>query len=132
MVLEWTDTVRTCSGSGRGNCGAGLWGRVRATAAGPGTFPRGEEDGNCSREPDANGVPPDAAARPATLSTGTAKFTFCPVVMNPTTMPSARACASTNTPPLDPGETDAVNCSSRHPLPAPGTPPPKPATLTIP
>src|SRR6266852_2259434 len=111
MVLEWTDTVRTCSWSGRGNSGAGLWGRLRAAVPGPGTFPTAEADGNCSREPEANGVPPDAAARPATLSTGTAKLTFCPDVMNPTTMPSARACASTSTPPLEPGESDAVNCN---------------------
>src|ERR1700745_97560 len=108
MVLEWTETVRNCNGSGRGNSRAGIWGRLRAAVPGPGTFPTGKADGTCSLEPEANGVPPEAAARPATLSTGTAKLTFCPVVTDPTTMPRARACASTSTPPLEPGESDAV------------------------
>ncbi len=91
MVFEWTDTVRICIWSRRGNSGAGAAGRLRAAVPGPGTPPAWEAVGNWSRAPEANGVPPEADARPATLSTGTAKFTFWPAVMNPTTMPRARA-----------------------------------------
>src|SRR4029077_20277334 len=73
------------------------------------------------RAPESKRMPPDALPRPAMVSMGTAKLTFCPTLSEPTTIPSILASASTNTPPLDPGDNGAVNCKIRYPLPAPGT-----------
>src|SRR5437899_6031179 len=46
---------------------------------------------DCSRPPESKRVPPDAFARPATLSIGTAKLMFWPTLSDPTTIPNIRS-----------------------------------------
>src|SRR6266436_467199 len=114
IVLECTDTVCICRWSGRGRVGfGGTAGAIPGALAGAAGKAVAFAPNDCNRPPESKRVPPDALARPATLSIGTAKLMFWPTLSDPTTIPSIRASASTSTPPLDPGDNGAVNCKIR-------------------
>src|SRR5229473_2364070 len=113
--------VRICRWSRRGRVGFGGTAGTPGALAGAAGKAVALAPNDCRRAPESKRVPPDTLARPAMLSIGTAKLTFWPTLNDPTTIPRILASASTNTPPLDPGDNGAVNCKILYPLPAPGT-----------